>query len=147
MIRTQSDFEHSQFCDRYRCREQDQWAVSHGDMNHIYASHSVDLGVDMQDNPTRNPPVTGFGLSFYNRDHLSAEDFDSITLLVRSSDQAINHDKTISFITANVEKEVSCTTCALDDSANFVTDGDYHVWAGKVGAEQIIDFRRVVPHS
>jgi hypothetical protein len=112
-------------------------------MNHSYLTRADNLDVELQDNSSGNPPVTGLGLSFFYRDQLSPEDFNLISALVHSVDRNANHDKAISFIKRNVENELACRTCQLDDSANFVTDGDFHIWAGKVGAEQTIIFKRV----
>ena len=82
-------------------------------------------------------------ISLLEREQLSQEDFNVITALLRSIGQSMNHDKTASFIKENIENEISCRTCRLDESANFVTDGDFHIWAGKVGVDQTIVSERV----
>jgi hypothetical protein len=143
VLNTQLDFENSEFCRSYHCKEDKHWPVRSGDVNHSYNTSLSNLGVEMWDNSSRNPALTGFGLSFFDRDQLSDEDLKIITTLVRSTDQAANHDKTITFIKRNIEIEISCRTCQLDDSANFVRDGDFRLWAGKVGTEQTIIFERV----
>ena len=143
VLNTQSDFEHSEFCQSYHCKEDKHWPVRNGDVNHSYDTTVNDLMVEIEDNSTRNPKVTGFGMIFLGRDQLSPEDFNTIAILVRGIDQSANHDKTISFIKGNIENEISCRTCQLNESTNFVTDGDFRVWAGKVGSDQTISSKRV----
>jgi hypothetical protein len=153
VLNTRSDFENSEFCQSYHCKEGQPRTLRNGDTTHDYDTnlreHDTnlsDVSVDLEDNSNRNPAVTGCGLMFFYRDQLSADDFNVIAALVRSTDQTANHRKALSFIKKNIESELACRTCQLDDSTNFVTDGDFRIWAGKVGAEQTLTFERVTHH-
>jgi hypothetical protein len=142
VLSTLTDFEHSEFCQRYACREDSQSVVRNGDTNHSYHTNLEDVGIEVEDNSSRQPPLTGFGIMFFNRERLSSQDFEVINTLVRSTDQSANHAKTTAYIAKNVETDISCRTCEMFDSPNFVSDGDFHVWAIKVFQQQV-GWRRV----
>jgi hypothetical protein len=135
-IKTQSDFEHSEFCQLYHCKEEKQWPVHTGDVNHAYITSVADLGIEIQVN--RNQIVTGFDLTFFNRDQLTNEDFNVIAALVRSANQTASHDKTISFVKKNIERGVDQIKMA-----NFIDDGDFRIRAGKV-IQQTVSFQRML---
>jgi hypothetical protein len=137
-IKTQSDFEQSEFCQLYHCAADSEWPVhNNGDVNHTYHTSVSELGVDAQINSQRNPSVTGFGLTFFDRDHLSIEDFIVIAALIHSANQVTHHDKVMSFIRNNIERSVDQIKMA-----NFIDDGDFRIWAGKV-MQQTIEFERM----
>jgi len=130
VLNTLFDFEHSEFCQRFACREDKQWIVRNGDKNHAYLTNlGDDVDVEVQDNSSRQPPLTGLGIMFFNREQLSAQDFEVINTLVRSTNESTNHAKTMAYIAKNIETDINCRTCQMEDSPNFITDGDFHVWA------------------
>lgn len=138
-LNTVPDFEHSEFCRRYACREDRHWIVRNGDTNHSYDTNLEGVDVEVQDNPSRQPPLTGLGISFNYREdeRLSPQDFEVIETLVRCTDQSSDHAKTMDYIRKNIEIDINCRTCSMFDSSNFVTDGDFHVWAKKVDQQQV----------
>ncbi len=141
-IKSQADFEQSEFCRQYRCKEGDHGVLQDGAVNHIYRTSLNHVGVELQTKAISDPVVTGFDLMFYEREQLSDEDFQIINALVRSEDQTANHDKTIAFIRGNIERAV-CSTCQVDQSAKSTRDGNFRIWAGKSGSEQIVSFKPV----
>jgi hypothetical protein len=141
-INTESDFESSEFCRQYHCKESGHWDVQNGKMNHTYETTTNHVSVEVQ--TAAGNSVTGFGLMFSERDRLSDEDLSAIGTLTRSVDQSVGHDKTISFIKGNVEVKV-CSTCQVDQSAKSIKDGNFRIWAGKSGTDQVVSFKRVEP--
>lgn len=139
-ITTQSDFEHSEFCRQYRCKEKEHRPFGVGGQEHIYETSLTAVGLDLQTNTNPNRVVTGFGLMFYGRERLSDEDFNAINTLARSVDETAKHDKTTLFIRHNVEDTV-CPDCQVDQSAKSTRDGNFRIWAGKSGQEQIVIFK------
>lgn len=136
-IRSQSDFEQSEFCQTYQCVAESQWPVhNNGDVNHAYHTSVRELGVDTEINPSRNSSVTGIGLTFFDRDQLSTEDFAVIAILVRSACRVSHSDKIMAFIKKNVERNVDQIKLA-----NSIDDCDFRIWAGKV-MQQTIEFER-----
>jgi hypothetical protein len=138
-IKTLSDFELSEFCHRYLCQKDASWHLRNGDTNHTYKSSVKHLSVEVS---TKGSIVTGLGLMFYERPKLSAEEYDIISTLLRSTDKSVKHSKTLSFIKQNVENKV-CDTCSVQPHAKSTTDGKFRIWAGKSGWDQIISFKRV----
>jgi hypothetical protein len=143
VLNTLFDFEHSEFCQRYACREDSQSLVRNGGTNHSYRTNLEDVLIEVQDNSSRQPPLTGFGIMFFNRDRLSPQDYNVVNTLVRSAGQSTNHAKTMAYIAKNIETDIACQTCRMEDSKNFVVDGDFHVWAIKVFQQQV-GWRRTV---
>lgn len=144
VIKSQADFERSRFCNDYGCAEDRHWPLRSGDIAHTYNTNYHDVEVDLSVSNSADSVVTSLGVTFFDQDRLSFNDFGFIAALVRSTNQSANHHKTISFIRENVEHKITCRTCQLDDSDNFVRDGDFHVWAGKVGEQQTVIFKRVI---
>lgn len=141
-INTQSDFDHSEFCRRYRCKERDHRPLQNGEANHIYETSINHLSVNIALNKSRDPNVTAFVLVFHGLTRLSNIEYDAINTLTRSSDQTAKHDNTILFIRANIER-AACLSCQDGQAMISTMDGDFRIWAGKSGPEQVIIFERV----
>lgn len=141
-INTQADFDHSEFCRRYRCKERDRRLLQNGEVNHIYETSVNHLSVQITLSKIGDPNVTAFVLVFHGRTRLSSKEFDVINTLTRSSDQTAKHENTILFIRANIERAV-CFGCQDDQEVISTMDGDFRILAGKSGPEQVIIFKRV----
>lgn len=136
-ITTHSDFDHSEFCRQFHCEEKDSWPLQNGDTNHTYNTNVDSLSVEVN---TKGELVTGLGLMFLERSELSGPEFAVVESLLRSIDQTQQHGAALSFIKQNVEKPVPQIR-----KAQFTTDGDFRIWAGRVGPEQGVAFERVRP--
>jgi len=131
-INTESDFENSEFCRQYHCKESGHWDVQGGEINHTYETTTNHVSVEVQTSASNS--VTGFGLVFSERDRLAGGDFEIISALIRSVDQNAKHEKTLSFIRANVDNRV-CRTCTVPGDGKQVVDGDYQIRVGKSGPD------------
>ena len=138
-VRTQTDFEDSEFCRRYNCKESNHWELRNGEMNYSYKTSLHNVSPEIQTNAASI--VTGIGLGFYERMRLSGEDFDVISTLTRSIDHTGKHNKTMSFIEDHVETKV-CDTCSVMNSGQYATDGDFRIRAGKA-MNEVVSFQRL----
>lgn len=130
-----SDFKNLQFFQQNNCAEAGSWVLQNGNTNYTYdvGPHSLEVEIE-----PGSQKVVGFGLMFFDRRTLSESDIAIITDLITSLDQSSNHDDTISFVRANIENSVSQIR-----QAESVDDGNFRIWAGKVGAEQVVSFERI----
>jgi len=134
-IESLTDFTNSDFFQKYNCLKRDTYELSNGNTNHPFY---VDVHLlDVQTEPG-NQKIVGMGFMFFERRILTDSDFAMITDLLTSLDQTSNHDATISFIKANVENSVSQII-----QAESIDDGNFRIWAGKVGTEQTLSFERL----
>jgi hypothetical protein len=141
-IKTVSDFEHSEFCQRYHCKQSGSY-VSHF-KDRTLTEYNYDTTVDhLTVNVTAEGPLVAMcGLTFYERERLSDGEFAVISTLSRSTNQHLQHDKTRTFVKQNVEHPI-CSTCRVYDSPKYVVDGQFRIRTGKSGSQQVVNFKRV----
>jgi len=134
VINTQSDFEHSEFCRLYDCKRDQQYPSKHHAYYNTSAAH---LTVEIETDIAHDPNVIGLGLSFHWGDHLTSKEFDIISALIRSTNEAVKHDRAMTFVKRNVE-EVVCDTCSVPTDGKSIMDGKFRITVGTVGNEQIV---------
>ncbi|MET0646404.1 MAG: hypothetical protein ABW208_07260 [Pyrinomonadaceae bacterium] len=131
-IETLADFERSSFHYTYGLVKEKGWALNTGEFNNPYKSRVIpNVTIDV---PSRGDKVGHYGLSFYKRQTLSQTDLDFIYALLHSIDTTMPISTELKeYIKTNAERRVFQVT-----EAEPTTFSGYKVFAGKVGAEQVI---------
>ncbi len=136
-IMTLSDFENSEFCKLYACSKENSWSLRSGGTNNIYKNNiyptvTTEVGSSGEE-------VNGFGLIFYHRNKLSDDDLQIISDFLKSVDTEEELTNIQLYVQANIEKEVPQIKQATPS-----TFSSYHVYAGKVGHEQIVHLEIII---
>lgn len=142
-IKTVSDFDHSEFCERYHCKLKSDSYASHF-KGRTYTEYSYDTTVDqLTVHVTAEGQIVAMcALAFSGRERLSSGEFAIISTLLRSTDQRLEHEKARIFVKQNVENTI-CSKCSMFDAPNYLVDGQFLIRAGKRGSDQVVHFRRV----
>jgi hypothetical protein len=141
-IKTVSDFDHSEFCEQYQCRQNGSY-VSHF-KGKTYTEFNYDTSVDhLSVNVTAEGQLVAMcGLMFSERERLSSDEFAIINTLLRSTDQRFQHEKARSFVKQNVEHPI-CSKCRIFEAPKYVADGQFRIRAGKSGPDQVVNLKRI----
>ena len=126
VIRSLSDFESSQFCLVYGCKRDATWDLRRGGMNNSYdVDVSPVVGVEVV---TLDGVPVDFGLTFYERSRLTADDLQLVHSFLTSIYPGYEVDSSMmDFIEQDAESHVF-QIC----EARSVAFGSMRIWAGKI---------------
>jgi len=126
VVRSLSEVESSRFCLECHCTLDDSWDLARGGVNNAYYLQGRSyVGVEVQ---TLEGVPSGFGLTFFDRARLSANDLELVYLFLTSIYPGTEVDpSTRDFIQDNVERDVF-QIC----QAESIAFGSLRIWAGKI---------------
>lgn len=126
-------FEASAFCRQFGCQRDKSWALKTGGTNHSY-SLQVDKDISVEVPTAADDSIDNYGISFYGeRERLGDSELRLVDSLLKTIDANAATVAVRKFVRGNVERPISQIREA--DSTPF---GQYRLWAGKVGNEQIV---------
>jgi len=103
-IESVSDFEESNFCQRYLCELNSSWALSSGGTNYMYTNNIIPtVSVEVSVKVGR---ATHIGLMFFNRKQLTESDLQVSYDLLESVDSTADLAEAKIYLLENVENDV-----------------------------------------
>ena len=137
-IETLSDFENSDFCKAYNCVKEDSWTLRSGGINNVYGNNIYPTTVSFEIASDDNNNMISGGMEFYYRNGLSSDDLQIVYDFLKSVDTEKDLSEVKSYVSANIEKEVSQIM-----QATPITFSSFKVYVGKVGREQIVSLEKI----
>lgn len=136
-IRTLLDFENSQFCKKYKCKEEHSWNLRSGETSYSYELVSTirnEYEYVIVDVLTKDNKPIEFGLMYFGREisKLNQEDLQVAYELLSSIDSTQGMGAVKNYIAQNIEKDVFQINRAQPFSW-----GQLNIYAGKIGQQTI----------
>ena len=129
------DFQSSDFFQKYQCKETQSWPLKEGGTNHSYQTTLGDsIAFEVS---TEGDSIKSLGLTFYDNDALTKNNFEVIETLLRSINKIDGDDATLSFIRQYIDRNFSQIY-----EAPSIKYGSFQIWAGKV-LQETISIKRI----